>query len=132
MEEKLDSNLKTEKKVGYCNPPNRFSSTNQPKHHPGRPKGISLTTLLKKCLEKNIKYIDPETQQMIKGKVKDAIVWRLILNATQGEDKAIKEVFERIDGKVVQELKGEGFGGNTIFIYPPNWKPKDERIKNSP
>lgn len=88
------------KEVGYCKPPNRFSSTNQPKHNPGRPKGISLTTLLKKHLEKKISYEDPETQKIIKGRVQDAIVWRLILNATQGDNQAIKEIFERVDGKL--------------------------------
>ena len=100
MKEKLDLNLKEEKDTGYCKPPNKFSATNQPKNHPGRPKGISLTTLLKNCLEKKIKYEDPETQQIINGRVKDAIVWRLILNATQGDNHAIKEILDRIDGRL--------------------------------
>lgn len=124
--EKLEKNSKN-KKVGYCNPPNRFSSTNQPVYRPGRPKGPSLTTLLKKCLEKKINYEDPETQKIIRGKVKDAVVWRLILNATQGDNQALKEIFERIDGKTAQRLIGEGFGGETkIIIVRPNERITDK------
>lgn len=99
MTKKLDLNLKEPKKAGYCNPPNRFSSENQPENR-GRPKGQLLTTLLRKYLEKNISFEDPETQKIVKGKVKDAIVWRLILNATQGDNQAIKEIFERLEGKL--------------------------------
>ncbi len=62
-------------------------------------KGPYLIPLLKKFLEKSIDYEDPETQKMIHGKVGDAVIWRLILNATQGENEAIKEILNRVDGK---------------------------------
>ena len=107
---------KKDYKVGYCKPPNRFSSTNQPKNRGHR--GISLVSLLKKYLKKKIKYEDPETNLIIQGRVADAVVWRLILNATQGDNTALKEIFERIDGKAIQELIGKGFGGTDIHIYP--------------
>ena len=95
----------------------RFSSTNQPENHNPKGQGPYLTPLLKRFLNKKISFEDPETQKMIKGKVKDAVIWRLILNATQGENLAIKEILDRVDGKVAQELKGEGFGGDTkIYI----------------
>ena len=70
---------------------------NSPRHIQ---KGPYLTSFLKRCLSKKIKYEDPETEKIIRGRVKDAVVWRLILNATQGDNVAIKEVFERIDGKL--------------------------------
>jgi len=79
-------------------------------------KGPYLLPLLKRCLEKKINYEDPETQKMIQGRVKDAVIWRLILNATQGDNYAIKEILERIDGKVPQELMGEGFGDTKIIV----------------
>ena len=79
-------------------------------------KGPYLTSFLKRCLKKKISFEDPETQKIIKGKVKDAIVWRLILNATQGDNIALKEIFERIDGKLAQKLIGEGMGGDTKII----------------
>lgn len=70
-------------------------------------KGPYLLPLLKKFLKKKIKYEDPETQKIIQGRVEDAIVWRLILNATQGDNQAIKEIFERTDGKVSQKSTAE-------------------------
>lgn len=86
---------------------NRFSSTHQPKVRP-EVRGPYLTSILKRFLEKKIKYIDPETNEKIKGKVKDAVMWRLILNACQGENEAIKEVLERTDGKVPQKQELSG------------------------
>lgn len=63
-------------------------------------KGKYLVPLLRRFLEKRINYQDPETSKIIKGKVKDAVIWRLLLNATQGENEAIKEILNRIDGKI--------------------------------
>jgi len=68
-------------------------------------KGPYLLPLLKKFLNKNITYEDPSTQKKIEGKVKDAILWRLILNACQGENDAIKVVLDRIDGKVKEVIE---------------------------
>ena len=90
-------------KIGYCNPPkeHRYSKTNPPpaSRHKKHPNGY-LTPLLRKLLEKKINYQDPETHKIINGKVKDAVLWRLILNASEGETQAIREVLDRIDGKV--------------------------------
>jgi len=71
-------------------------------HIPYNPpkKGPYLGPLLKKLLEKKITIEDPETQQLVKATVKDALLWRLILNGTQGETKAIETILDRIDGKV--------------------------------
>ncbi len=75
----------------------RFSSTNQPKHRP--PRGVSVATELKKILSKQIEFEDVETKQMAKGKISHVIALRLVLNACQGENEAIKEILNRIDGK---------------------------------
>jgi len=82
-------------------PVNRPYAPHKGKHGP------QLVAMLRKFLEKKIKYEDPETQKMIKGRVKDAILWRLILNATQGDNHAIIHILDRIDGKVVEVIKHE-------------------------
>lgn len=105
--------------------PNVFSSTNQPTK-PRTKRGRYLTPILRKLLEKKIDYIDPETNTKIIGKVKDAIVWRLLLNAAQGDNVAIREILERTDGKVAQKLEGVGGETRIVVIYPENYKPKDK------
>ena len=105
--------------MSYCDPPNRFSSTNQPTHQ-GRHKGATLTDILRKLLKKKIEYEDPETQKMVKGKISQVVMLRLLLNACQGENDAIKEILDRIDGKTPQKLIGEGMGGETrIILFTP-------------
>jgi len=94
------------------------SSTHQPDPEKLRgPRGHYLTPLLKRCLKKKINYEDPETQKIIRGQVKDAVVWRLILNATQGEISAIKEIFERIDGKTPDKIE---MPGPTLNLFIQN------------
>jgi len=84
-------------------PVNRPHAPNKGNHGP------YLTPILKKLLTKKIRYEDPETQKIIKGVVKDVVMLRLILNASQGDNVAIKEILERVDGKVIDktELSGE-------------------------
>jgi len=79
----------------------RFTSATAPRH---TQKGPYLLPLLKKFLKKKIDFEDPDTKRIIHGRVKDAIIWRLILNATQGENEAIKEILNRVDGKVAEEV----------------------------
>jgi len=95
-------------------------------------KGPYLVPLLKKFLNKKIKYEDPETQKIIFGKVKDAVIWRLLLNACQGENDAIKEVLNRIDGKVAEVIKfdkaTEALVSEEIELIPTNGKKTPNRI----
>jgi len=91
--------------------------TRFPVNRPHAPvKGPTLTPLLRKALEKKIKFEDPETQKIIKGRVKDAVVWRLLLNATQGDNEAIKEVLNRIDGKQVEQIIANQQNTNITFV----------------
>ena len=107
-------------------------SDRKPKPH--TQKGPYLLPLLKKFLEKKIDYIDPETNERIKGKVKDAILWRLILNASQGDNEAIKEVLNRIDGKVAEVIKHEeeqeALMQEEIDLIPSDGNGKLNRIKD--
>lgn len=111
-----------------CLPPieHRFSSTNQPSNA-GRKKGsISLVSTLKRYLKKKIKYEDPESGKIIHGTVEDAIVWRLILNATQGDNIALKEIFERIDGKLKETIIDQSKHHHySVVNFNSNGKPKD-------
>ena len=92
---------------------NRFSKTNRPDPENMKGKrGPQLTALLRKLLEKKISYKDPETQKIVRGCVKDAVLWRLICNATQGETKAIEQIIDRMDGKV----KGDKDGDTNINV----------------
>jgi hypothetical protein len=109
---------------GYGDPPNRFSSTNQPT----RRRGPSIVKHLRKLLEKKITYEDPETKQMVTGKIALVIALREILNACQGDQNAIEDITERIDGKVEQKLVGEGFENKVINIIHNNGKPEENLI----
>ena len=106
-----------------------FSSTRQPTNR-AKQKGVYLTSFLKRCLKKKISFEDPETQKIIKGRVRDALVWRYILNGTQGDNQAIEGIFDRIDGKVAQKLLGEGFNTeNKIINIILNGKPDTSLIE---
>ncbi|KKL77227.1 hypothetical protein LCGC14_2037010 [marine sediment metagenome] len=81
-----------------CKPPKDKQFPVNRKDH--TKKGSYFLPTLKRFLKKKIQYEDPETGKIIKGVVKDAVLWRLILNSTQGEIASIKELMDRIDGKV--------------------------------
>ena len=113
----------SDEKVGNCKPPReyQFSATRRPgdlpNHNKNRPKQY-LTPLLKKFLSKEINYQDPETQKIIRGRVKDAIVWRLILNGSEGETNAIKEIFDRLEGKLLQKSGADIEVGVNVTVMP--------------
>lgn len=66
----------------------------------GRPKGsVSLVTLIKKALDKKIDKCST---------VADIVVAKLLARAMEGDIPAIKELLERIDGKVKQEVESSG------------------------
>jgi hypothetical protein len=81
-----------------------------------------LTPLIKRFLNKKIDITDPETQKKVKALVKDAVIWRLIFNATQGENEAIKEILNRIDGKVIEKTELTGKDGANLIPTTYTWK----------
>ena len=106
----------------FPNPATQFP-VNRPYAPNAGHKGPYLIPLLRRFLEKKIDFEDPDTKKIIHGKVKDAIIWRLLLNAAQGDNLAIKEILDRMEGKAIQKLIGEGFGGDTkIFVIRPEIK----------
>jgi hypothetical protein len=88
----------------------------------GRPKGsVSLVTLIKRALDQQI---DKEST------VADAIVAQLLANAMQGDMPAIKEILERIDGKVKQAHELGGDANNPIEVNNNiNLKPTVDAIQ---
>ena len=110
----------SEKSIANLRP---FSSEKQPTKR--TPRGPSIVTPLKKFLTKKITYEDPDTKKMTKGRIADVIALRLILNATQGENEAIKEILNRVDGKEPE---------TEINIYTQLWQGacgKSEKVDNS-
>lgn len=65
----------------------------------GRPKGTSLTARLRVAIEK------PEPGD--ERPVADRLVAKLITLALEGDRQAIKDVFERVDGKVPDKLEAD-------------------------
>ena len=106
--------------VGYCKPPNRFSSTNQPLKH-GRHQGRTPSDWLRILNKTKIDFQNPFTGKVEKGNPDLIAAIELILQVTQDKSlKAIKEYFDRREGKAIQKLIGEGFTnpeGKIIIIY---------------
>jgi len=105
------------------------TGTSIPRHTQKHPDGY-LTAKLKRCLRKIINVPDPEhPENLIKLRVADALVWRRLFNATEGDDQAIERVFDRIDGKVAQKTEHSGqidSGTKIIIVYPSDYKPKEK------
>jgi len=81
-----------------------FTSENQPAN-PGRPKGSqSLKDLLRWALEETIDIKDKKGKIIRKTTVKEAIMMALCNKAMNGKVDAVKEVFDRIEGKAPQNL----------------------------
>jgi len=110
----------------------RFTKENAP--HVKGPRGPYLLPLLKRYLNKTITVPNPENihGKLMKMKVKEAIVWRRILNACEGDDLAIERIFDRIDGKVAEvrkEIKDDSaLMNDEIELIPSNGKKIPNRI----
>jgi len=91
----------------------QFSANNQPKNRRKSTKFLTelLTRNLKKKRDITIEGIDIVTGEKTKIKVqmptKQVIVQALLRQAAGGNTIAIKEVFDRTEGKVIQGIKAE-------------------------
>lgn len=71
----------------------------------GRPKGSrNLTTNLKEFLDLEIITADPITGDKVTCPVRSLVNAQLIKSAINGDVKAIREIFDRIEGKPKQKL----------------------------
>ena len=96
---KFEHNLSKEKEWLK---PYRFP-VNRKDHTTKHPEGY-LTSRLKRMLKKKFKIADPETEKIIKMTGSDGVMLRLVWNALQGENDAIKQILERLDGKVTDKI----------------------------
>jgi hypothetical protein len=72
----------------------------------GRKKGsVSLVYVLKKLLKKEIDIKDPFTKAASKAQLREAVALALVTKALKGDVSAIKEIIERVDGKVLQKTE---------------------------
>lgn len=68
----------------------------------GRPKGSrNLATILRGMLEEEVD-VKVEGQAPVKKPFNEVILRRLLKKAADGDTKAIKEIFDRVDGKAQQ------------------------------
>lgn len=73
----------------------------------GRPKNEScLTSLMRAKMDQVAKLIDPVTQEPYGKTWKELIVLATLKLALEGNHSALKEVWERMEGKVVQPVNG--------------------------
>jgi hypothetical protein len=105
----------------------QFTADYQPKKHTGP----RMATILSKILSAKWEIKDKQIKTLLKSlKLKEtlevSVVLRRILNACEGDDLAIERIFDRVDGKVAQELIGKGFAGETKIILI-NSKAKSEK-----
>ena len=75
----------------------------------GKKKGsFSMVTIMKKLLERKVDFPDPLTKQPSKKRIAEIIIYKLVYKAMhEGDMRAIKEILERIDGKVMQPVENE-------------------------
>ena len=129
---------------GRCDPPkeHRFSSENQPKNR-GRKKGaISLTAQLKKMLKKSLKHYDPLDKSDKEDIIKNHLINILLAKGLSGEDRALKEILDRIDGKAKENItltgnitledlnaiKGEWFGNTNTKTKKSNKRTNKSKV----
>lgn len=108
----------------------RFTSENQPAGR-GRPKGShSPSTYLRKLMNTKVPFHNPITNKADKQPVALVIAIQLILKATQDGDLfAIREVLDRVDGKVAQKMLNEMSGAVTLMgIVKKGGKPLEFNI----
>ena len=90
-------------------------------------RGPSLDAILRKLLTKKIKYEDPTTKIPVNGSIAQAIVLREVYNALEGDQRALEYIIDRIDGKIIQKLLGEGFEHKDIYYtIVKNYKKESE------
>lgn len=84
----------------------------------GRPKGKSLSTILRKLLEGSVKIKEGDTERSVTRN--EQIALALLEKASKGDVNAIKEIFDRTEGKSPQSIdhttKGESLNKQEINL----------------
>lgn len=83
----------------------------------GRPKGSkNLSTNLREMLEVEIDTLDPVKKIQVKKKIGDVLNLKLIQSALQGNLSALKEIYDRIEGKAKEHVEIETPGDQKITV----------------
>lgn len=85
-------NLRAPWKKGECGNPK------------GRPKGTSVTSRIKRILDEN------------EGQVSEALAKAMVKAALKGDHKFVKEILDRVEGKVTDNVELGGTDGSPIVI----------------
>ena len=108
----------------------RFDSTHQPAVRVKR--GASPLTTLKHYITKQISAPDPFTHEMKKYAIGEVIALQWLAKAFKGDESAIKDILDRIDGKSLQRIFGEGFNSiNQTFVYLDPKAKEDDSAKSN-
>lgn len=74
----------------------------------GRTKGTrNLSTILKEMLSTEVTTTDEDGNKTV-AEFQDILIRRLIVEANAGNIQAIKEIFDRVEGKAKQDVKISG------------------------
>lgn len=72
----------------------------------GRPKGsVSIVKVIERMLNEEITIKNPLDKTTVRKSLKEAIATALFVKGINGDVTAIKELLDRIDGKVVQKTE---------------------------
>ena len=78
----------------------------------GRPKGsVSLTDAIRRAAERDYTAQDPITKQMETKQIRDWVGIALAGKAMKGDIPAIKEMMDRLEGKVKEKIEVTGKDG---------------------
>jgi len=103
---------KTEKQlrayaIGKANlKPCKPGHTNNPN---GRPKGKTMTTILKEILDKKLIVVDPIEKKKGSKEIREILMLKLVAKAMlgKGNEKVIDMILERLEGKPKQHISTE-------------------------
>jgi len=97
----------------------------------GRPKGaVGLTARLKKMLTMKLTNYDPLKDEEVTQSIKNHIIDIFLSKAMNGEDKAICEIFNRIEGKAKLFLEHSGPDKQPLVDYSNLSPEKLEELYN--
>lgn len=73
----------------------------------GRPKGVSLTTLLQRAIDAPLEMKNKQTGEVEKKPTSEWLMAVMVREALKGDRSLIKEVWDRLEGKPLQKIETE-------------------------
>lgn len=96
----------------------------------GRKKGsLSLTTVLRRLLDKKFNWRDPFTGQFEDKKVIEWLNVALVKKAMNGSERALELIYDRIDGKVLNKIDVEMTESLSVQVIKDKIRKKMEADK---